>query len=123
MEDYQKALERISVQQEMGIMDAYLDKIPSEIDAEIAVQVNPTSTPEQVKTDLYDIDKLQGQGQMAVYGGFADRAVNASPPFEAESAMSDKEIIATSLFRQQSIGEQRAQLEKPSNCCSTWDVR
>jgi hypothetical protein len=114
MEDYEKALERISVQQEMGIMDAYLDKIPSEIDAQIAVQVNPTSTPEQVKTDLYDIDKLQGQGQMSVYGGFADRAVDASPPFEAESAMSDKEIIATSLFRQQSIGEQRAQLEKPS---------
>ena len=47
MEDYEKALQRISVQQEMGIMDAYLDKIPSEIDAEIAVQVNPTSTPEQ----------------------------------------------------------------------------
>ena len=81
-----------------------------------SIQNNPTYTPQQKQQRLLELDTLVGSGQLPSFGGYYERTLNkVSPPLEATSAgMGMFDLLATATGRQQTIGDVRAQIEKPT---------
>jgi len=81
-----------------------------------SIQNNPTYTPQQKQQRLLELDTLVGSGQLPIHGGYYERTINkVSPPLEATSAgMGMFDLLGTATGRQQTIGDVRAQIEKPT---------
>ena len=132
-EQYEQAIQQAEMMRELGITQTYVEQIPKEIQAQVAIYSNPTLTDQQRKEKLQEIEVLKRSGQMGTFGGFEETSVKPSEninifgfdtgisfggvglPFQTESAFkSDTEVLSQSVKRQQDIGDVRAKLERPS---------
>ena len=120
-EEFERALKEAEDLQENEILQTYIggDKpgFQKQFDlTRFAIEDNPTYTPEQKQQRLMELDVLKGSGQLPSFGGYYERTLNkVAPPLEATSAgMGVGDLLSTATGRQQTIGDVRAQLEKPT---------
>ena len=121
-EQYTQALKRAEAMQQAGLIESFVEEIPANVQAQVAIYANPTLSNEEKVKRIQELEVAKGSGQIASFGGFEERAVPPSgaidavtAPFEAESAFATPLDVLTSAFkRQQTIGEKRAQTEKPT---------
>jgi hypothetical protein len=120
-EEFQLALQEAQDLQEMEVLETYIggDKpgFQTQYDlTKLSIENNPTYTPEQKQQRLMELDVLKGSGQLPSFGGYYERTLNRlSPPLEATSAgMGMYDLLGIATGRQQTIGDVRAQIEKPT---------
>jgi hypothetical protein len=123
IDEYELALQQAEALQQAGIIESFVETIPKEVEAQVAIYANPTLTNEQKIQQIQDLEFLRSSGQMSTFGGLEDRIVppgeglvgGVTAPITAESRFQGLfDPIIESLRRQQDIGEFRTQLEQPT---------